>query len=155
MSHQRRLKIPSGWGWCPRNFKHPFHGSRLHHISFQTLCGEWMDLRMRSIASGWWSNQYACLVNPRKIYIKTAQRACAFLNTGSFCEGAVLTRAQRLGTAPPLFAYTSLPVCVILSQGKFLEWDCQMRGWVHVLLSSSFLRALLEEVLKFFLLRLN
>ena len=54
-----------------------------------------------------------------------------------------------------IFAYTFLPICVILSQGKFLEWDCQMRGWVHVLLSSSFLRALLEEVLKFFLLRLN
>ena len=74
MSHQRRLKIPSGWGWCPRNFKHPFHGSRLHHISFQTLCGEWMDLRMRSITSGWWSNQYTCLVNPWKKYIKTGLR---------------------------------------------------------------------------------
>ena len=74
MSHQRRLKIPSGWGWCPRNFNHPFHGSRLHHISFQTLCGEWMDLRMRSITSGWWSNQYTCLVNPWKKYIKTGLR---------------------------------------------------------------------------------
>ena len=34
MSNKRRLKVPSGWGWSPRNFKHPFHSS-----SFQHLCG--------------------------------------------------------------------------------------------------------------------
>ena len=30
------------------------------------LCGEGRRVRMRLITSGWWSNQYACLVNPRR-----------------------------------------------------------------------------------------
>ena len=38
-----------------------------------------------------------------------AQRACGLVNTGSWCEGAVLTRAQRMGTPPSFFAGTSLP----------------------------------------------
>ena len=59
-----------------------------------------------------------------------AQTACGLVNTGSWREGAVLTRAQRLRTAPSFFAGTSLPFFCLkfyfgnISNGflKFSRW---------------------------------
>ena len=40
MNHKRQLKVPSGWGWSPRNLKHPSKGYNFHHMSFQHFCRE-------------------------------------------------------------------------------------------------------------------
>ena len=39
MNHKKQLKVPSGWGWSPRNLKHPFKVYN-YHLLFQHFCRE-------------------------------------------------------------------------------------------------------------------
>ena len=68
--------------------------------------------------SQWLILQPTCLLSEPsgEIHKNWAQRACGLVNTGSWHEGAVLTRAQRLRRPPSFFACTSLPffLCWVL-----------------------------------------
>ena len=107
MSQKRQLKGISRCGWCPKNHKHAFTVYSFQQLPVQHLWGEGRKLRDQS---QWLILQPTCLLSEPlgEIHKNWAQRACGLMNTGSWYE-AVLTRTQRLGTAPSFFACTSLP----------------------------------------------